>query len=180
MKKICSLFCIVFLFLSMIPFPVFALDAGNSHLPTFMPVMLTLSDGEKHISKTVNIGNGMYLTFSLSCTFELEPAVLRTTIRKTLTSECIVHGDDGSNLGTLTAKGVFDVNGRTSAPQDAYGYGRVNRYSIQNTSNNLSLEQFAAWVRVTLQGVPAGPVQEFTYHCVINCDANGSSSASWN
>ncbi|MDD7431860.1 MAG: hypothetical protein PUK63_00520 [Clostridiales bacterium] len=31
MKKICSLFCIVFLFLSMIPFPVFALDAGNSN-----------------------------------------------------------------------------------------------------------------------------------------------------
>lgn len=180
MKKTITRLCLVTILMNILTFPVLALETEVNRLPTLEKVKLTLSSETESVSKTARLDNGMYLVYTLKCTSEQQSTGLRTTIRRTLTSECIVRGADGTELGTLTAKGVFDTNGATSDPQDAYGYGQVKRYTIQNTANTLSTEQFSAWVRVTLKGVPAGPVQEFTYRCVITCDANGNYRASWN
>lgn len=174
MKKKILLMCFATILMSVFTFPILASEFEVNSLPTLEKVELTLSIGEKCVSRTVRLDNGMYLIYTL------ESTGLRATNRRTLTSECVVRGKDGTELGTLTAKGVFDTNGITSKPEDAYGFGKVKHYLIKNTSNTLSSEQFAAWVRVTMNGLPTTSVLEFTYQCVINCDANGNSSASWN
>lgn len=179
MKKLLSLLCLVSLLMISPVLPVLAEARDPLIMLEFPQIKLVLPEGETSVEKVIPLDNGLQLVVTLRETITTTGGPLRTSIRRTLTSESTVRGADGTKLASITAVGVFDTNGSTSNPEDAYGYGQVNRYSIENPSNTLSDEQFYAWVRVTIKGVPVGPVQPFTYNCTINCDANGNHSASW-
>ena len=179
MKKLLSLLCLVSLLMISSVLPVLAEARDPLIMLEFPEIKLVLPEGETSVEKVIPLDNGLQLVVTLRETITTTGSPLRTSIRRTLSSESTVRSADGTKLGSITAVGVFDTNGSTSKPEDAYGYGQVKRYSIENPSNALSDEQFYAWVRVTIKGVPVGPVQPFSYNCTINCDANGSHSASW-
>ncbi len=181
MKKLLSLLCFLSLLVLVIsPDPPVLAEAREPLSKLELPsIKLILPEGKTSVQKVILLDNGLQLVVTLRESITPTDNPLRTTIRRTLTSESTIRSADGTELGSITAVGVFDTNGSTSDPEDAYGYGEVKRYSIENPSNTLSNEQFYAWVRVTFKGVPVGPVQPFTYNCTINCDANGNYSASW-
>lgn len=179
MKQIITIFISIILMATILGSPIMAQGLESNKVNLIAPVELSLAPGEQYCEQVVWISDEIRLVYTLRSEAIDDVIPFRSTIRRKLTSVCTVKNKAGDSIGTITAVGVFDTNGNTSKPQDAYGYGQVERYTIENQSNAKSSEQFYAWVRISLNGVPNGPVRAFSHICVINCDANGQSSATW-
>lgn len=183
MKKGIMILISTILIVSFIQVPVAAQNLPRKGLGSVAPISLSLAPEEHYIVQTVHVCDGIQLVYSLKSEDINIYTPLRSAksvTRRKLTSKCDVLNKAGNSIGTIIAVGVFETNGSTSNPQDAYGFGEVKRYTIENTSNAKSSEQFNAWVRVSIKGVPDGPVKAFNHICVIDCDANGQKRATWN
>lgn len=105
---------------------------------------------------------------------------------RTVTSTSELKNVLGGTIVTLNSVGVFETNGRTSKPIDAYGTYDAFVWNVTNTNSDLGSEQYNAWVKNSFSGelnIGIDPVdmtiQSFGTTCKIYCNAQGTYSASW-
>ncbi|MBQ6993801.1 MAG: hypothetical protein IJN64_04785 [Lachnospiraceae bacterium] len=110
----------------------------------------------------------------------------RATRRKTITSTAELQNILGKTVITLTSVGVFQIDGSTCTPIDAYGTYTSWVWNITTTDSKLGSTSYESWVRNGFSSelnVGVDPVsmtiQTCSYTCKIYCDANGTYSVSW-
>lgn len=178
MKKRIGMLFLVSMILFTFALPAQAIEQNAETLVLNTDVCLRLSPEQQFVEKTIQIDSGHYLIVRLK--EEQSDEVMRSTIRRKLTSEYVVKNVTGRVIGTLTVKGIFDTNGSSSVPYNVYGYGSVVGYDVQNTENSMGNPGSSSWVSSTLVCVPQDYLADFARTCTITCDANGVSHASWN
>ena len=112
----------------------------------------------------------------------LRSTIYTRTIRTTLSLKNIV----GGTVVTLSSYGVFDTNGSTSKPLDAYGTYSGFLWSLDYISSYKSSTIYNAYVRNTYKGslnIGAGDIsvtiQSFNKTGVVYCNAVGTNSGYW-
>lgn len=178
MKKRLGMLFLVSVILFTFALPTQASEQNVETSASNTAVCLRLGPEQQFVEKTIQIDSEHYLTVTLK--EERYSEVMRSTVRRKLTSEYVVKNVTGHVIGTLTVKGTFDTNGSTSTPYSVYGYGSVIGYNVQNTDNSTGNPGSSSWVSSTLVCVPLEYLADFARTCTITCDANGVSNATWN
>ncbi|MBO1102233.1 hypothetical protein [Enterococcus hirae] len=136
-------------------------------------------------SKRVPVSENLYLEMTLEDN-EL-PTMLRATYNRTITSTLQLKNLLGHTIVTLKGVGVFQINGSTSKPIDAYGSYSGVLWSLSSKSASKGATAYNAYVRVNFKGsLNIGissisvTIQSFNKSATIYCNANGGYSSSWN
>lgn len=133
-------------------------------------------------TKTIPVSENLVLVI----TTEETPSLARTTYQGTITSTLELKNILGGTVVTLKSVGVFQTNGSTSIPVDAYGSYSSLVWNVASTASVLGSTAYNAWVRNGFSGefnIGIDPVsmtiQSFSYNCKIYCNAVGTYSATW-
>lgn len=108
--------------------------------------------------------------------------IYETTITSTLEIENIV----GATIVTLNSVGVFDRDGSTCVPVDAYGTYDTFVWTVTDVESKLSDSGYSSWVRNSFDvecNIGIDPVSmtisSFSYACKITCNAKGIYNITW-
>ncbi len=116
-----------------------------------------------------------------------ETMATRVAYNRTVESTLELKNILGVTLVTLRSTGVFYTDGIISEPVDAYGDYSGVIWKLSSTSSEKGGQEYNAWVRNSFSGelnIGIDPVhitiQSFSKSGTVYCDANGSTSSSWN
>lgn len=133
----------------------------------------------------VPVSENLYLEMTLeqADTFSL----LRATYNRTVSSTLSLKNILGKTVVTLKGVGVFQTNGSTARPIDAYGSYSGFLWSLSSKTASKGSTAYNAYVRVAFKGsLNIGvssvnvTIQSFNKSTTIYCNALGKYAASWN
>lgn len=136
------------------------------------------------IEETIPVSENLILTIT---TKEIPSNNSRASVyTRTITSTMSLKNIFGVTIVTLNSIGIFETNGYTSKPVDAYGTHESFVWSVANTNSTKGSSAYNSWVRNNFSGqfdLGIDPVsvtiQSFSYSCTIYCNANGFYSVNW-
>ncbi len=133
----------------------------------------------------VPVSKNLYLETSLE--EETRSAMLRATYNRTITSTLKLKNLLGHTIVTLKGVGVFQTNGSSSKPIDAYGSYSGILWSLSSKSASKGATAYNSHVRVNFKGSlnigissVSVTIQSFNKSAIIYCNANGGYTHSWN
>lgn len=146
----------------------------------------TISEPDSNgvIEETIPVSENLILTIT---TKETSSNNLRSSVyNRTITSTLELKNIFGVTIVKLNSVGVFETNGSTSKPIDAYGTHTALVWNLSNTNSTKGSSAYNSWIRNNFSGqfnLGIDPVsitiQSFSYSCTIYCNANGSYSVDW-
>lgn len=132
--------------------------------------------------KVIPVSENLQLELSI----QKDDALTKGVRQGTVTSNARIKNALGMTLITLTSVGVFQYNGSTCVPIDAYGSYVANFWNVTNTGTSLGRKAYTTWARNSFSGkVGIGidqisvTLQSFNMSCKMTCDANAKYSAVW-
>jgi len=150
---------------------------------------ITLNGNE---TKVIPVSDNLVLEFSAMSSDSIDSSQVKavqaaTVYERTITSTLKLKNIVGGTIITLNSVGVFETDGKTSNPTDAYGTYDAIVWNVTNTDSEVGSEQYNAWAKNSFSGelnIGIDPVdmtiQSFAKTCKIYCNAVGTYSASWN
>jgi hypothetical protein len=146
---------------------------------------INLDNFSRSNSIQVSVSENLYLEMTLEQdeTIPLLRAIYNRTVTSTLSLKNIL----GHTVVTLKGVGVFQTNGSTSRPIDAYGSYSGFLWSLSSKTASKGTTAYNAHVRIGFKGsLNIGvssvnvTIQSFNKSATIYCNAAGKYSASWN
>ncbi len=145
---------------------------------------LNLDNFSRSNSVQVPVSENLYLEMTLEHKETLP--LLRATYHRTVTSTLSLRNILGYTVVTLTGVGVFQTNGSTSRPIDAYGSYSGFLWSLSSKTASKGTTAYNAYVRIGFKGsFNVGissinvTIQSFNKNTTIYCNAVGKYSAYW-
>ncbi|WP_314723448.1 hypothetical protein [Enterocloster bolteae] len=145
----------------------------------------TIREGES-TEQVIPISENLRLVISTNADTDNKNVNEKVAYRTTITGTFIIENVLGMDIVTLNSVGVFERDGRTCNPVDAYGTYDTFVWTVTDVNSRLSSAGYNAWVRNSFDGecnIGIDPISmtifSFDYTCTINCDANGNYYTSW-
>lgn len=158
----------------------------NTNVKTALQTANTVKDVSNELGNTekiVPVSENLFLVLSAKAEPE---GNIRAAYERTITATMELKNILGGTVIELNSIGVFQTNGSTSTPVDAYGTYDAWVWNITNTGSSMGSAAYNAWVRNSFSGefnIGIDPVsmtiKSFNYACKIYCNANGQYSANW-
>ena len=145
---------------------------------------LCVREGERD-EKIIPISDNLRLVLTLEV--DNSEVQTRSGTRLTLTHRGKIDNLVGMELVSLASVGVFENDGSTCEPVDAYCSYETTLATITNTESELGSPAYNSWVRNTFEGETtysigpvSGTISTFSYASTITCNALGEYAATWN